>query len=92
MDFTMRCKIFLKYAAYAVLFTAWLMWDLHQAYGDKSVVYQSYEPAFSASVTTPAAATVAIVRSNDPALAHPWSVTDDRIGEETIAQMVRRAV
>jgi uncharacterized protein (DUF362 family) len=35
---------------------------------------------------------VAIVRSNDPALASPCPVTEEGITEETIAQMVRRAV
>ncbi len=88
---TLIVKKYWKYAAYSALFAVWLLWDLHQAYGDRSSLYPSYEPASLAAAKT-SAATVSIVRSNDPSLTTPWGVGDDTISEETIAQMVRRAV
>jgi uncharacterized protein (DUF362 family) len=73
-------------------FVAWMCWDLIQAHNAGVGMYRSFFAASEAALKTPAATTVAIVRSNDPALANPCPTTAEEIGYSTIAQMVRRAV
>jgi uncharacterized protein (DUF362 family) len=71
---------------------AWLWWDLTPAHDAQRTAYRTFTPAGDRILRSPAAASVAIVRSNDAALADPCSVTDERITYTTISQMVRRAV
>lgn len=74
------------------LLLVWLWWDLTQAHNGARPAYQPFSPASSATPKSPAATTVAIVRSTDGALANPCPVDDATITSTTIAQMVRRAV
>jgi uncharacterized protein (DUF362 family) len=73
-------------------FVAWMCWDLTQANNSRVGLYQSFLAATDVTLKTPAATTVAIVRSSDPSLANPCPITEEGITYATIAQMVRRAV
>jgi uncharacterized protein (DUF362 family) len=70
----------------------WLVWDLRHAQSDAFGLFKTFMQASTATLKSPAATAVAIVRSNDPALANPCEVTDDQISYTTISQMVQRAV
>ena len=76
----------------STLLILWLSWDIHQAQTDSVGLYRTFFDASLAQLKSPAATTVAIVRSNDAALANPIDVTTDGIPYATVEQMVRRAV
>jgi uncharacterized protein (DUF362 family) len=75
-----------------VMITLWLWWDLSNAHDASRPAYRPFAPASASLKGSPTATTVAIVRSNDGALADPCPVTDESITYTTISQMVRRAV
>jgi hypothetical protein len=75
---------------YFFILSLWLCWDIYQAHSNSAGVYKSFFNASSITSTGPA--TVSIVRSNDPLLAHPCGVTSEEITYTTIAEMVQRAV
>ncbi|RPI05482.1 MAG: DUF362 domain-containing protein [Ignavibacteriae bacterium] len=81
-----------KAVLYIGLAGIWLAWDIHHAQSDTSGLYKTSVLASSATFKSPAATTVAIVRSNDALLSNPCNVTDDQITYATVSQMVRRAV
>ena len=74
------------------LLAVWLWWDLSQAHDAVRPAYQPFALASAGTPKSPAATTVALVRSDDPAIATPCGVTDEAISFTTISQMVRRAV
>jgi uncharacterized protein (DUF362 family) len=76
---------------YLSLLIVWICWDLYQAHSS-GTGYTSFVNASSATLKSPAATTVALVRSNDPVLADPCDVATDGIPYTTVYQMVKRAV
>jgi uncharacterized protein (DUF362 family) len=75
------------------LFSGFIVWDLTQAHSKLAVVYSSFFPESESKATAALPATVAIVRSNDPALGpDTCGVTSEAIAYTTISKMVRRAV
>ena len=82
----------IKYSIMLVLLAAWLSWDLYQARTESQGVYRTFLDASLVNLKSPAATTVAVVRSNDASLANPVDVTTDGIPYATVEQMVRRAV
>ena len=86
-----KSRVF-KFLLILILFSFWIWWDLSQAYDNKSIIYKSFVLNSEMKTAASPPATVSIVRSNDPAIGNPCSVTDEGISYTTIAQMVRRAV
>ena len=76
----------------ALLLSLFLAWDLFQAHSAVRQVYRSFFQASEKTSVAPLPSVVAIVRSDDSALANPVPVTDRFISYTTIEQMVRRAV
>jgi uncharacterized protein (DUF362 family) len=81
-----------KYSLFVLVFSLWMWWDLSQAHSNLSSVYQSFFPQIVQGVRAPTATKVALVRSDDAALANPTPISDAGITTATIEQMVRRAV
>jgi uncharacterized protein (DUF362 family) len=69
-----------------------IMWDLLQAHSNIGDMYRAFMPNAETKAVSAQAATVSIVRSNDPALSNPCGTTDEGITFQTINQMVRRAI
>lgn len=89
--FSQRKKTVIKVFLTLVLASIWIGWDLQQAH--QKLDY-AYKPSFLNSEMNfkPTASTnVAIVRSDNSSLANPSSITSD-LSQETIDQMVRKAV
>lgn len=76
---------------FVILLACWLAWDLSQADKNTPPEYQSYKK-LADFARTEATAKVAIVRSDDPELAHPCPIDDETIDYATIEHMVRRAI
>ncbi len=85
-------KKYRRYVIVAIAFMGWMWWDLSQAHNARVTAYHSFFPASESALKSPAATTVAIMRSDDPSLANPCPVTNEGITYATIEQMVRRAV
>jgi uncharacterized protein (DUF362 family) len=81
-----------RFALYLITLILWLWWDLMQAHHAERTAYRPFTSERDCLLKSPAATSVAIVRSNDPALSDPSPVTDEGISYNTISQMVRRAV
>jgi uncharacterized protein (DUF362 family) len=75
-----------------VLLMIWLYWDISQAGKDDLAIYKSYKPLSEFNAVSTTDTKVAIVRSDDSALAHPTPVNDPDITYEQIESMVRRAI
>ncbi len=80
-------KLFLVFG-----FILWLVWDLSQAANYFISLYDSFKPASHYDNITSATTKVSIVRSDDPELANPTSITNSAIDYQTIEDMVRRAI
>ena len=81
-----------KYSLFVLVLTLWMWWDLSQAHSNLNSVYESFFPQVDRVAGAPTATKVALVRSDDVALANPTSISDAGITTATIEQMVRRAV
>ncbi|MCX6143187.1 MAG: DUF362 domain-containing protein [Ignavibacteriales bacterium] len=81
-----------KYSLFVLAFSLWMWWDLSQAHNHLSSVYQSFFPQVERAAGAPTATKVALVRSDDVALANPTPIADAGITAATIEQMVRRAI
>ena len=78
---------------YVTLVSGFIVWDLTQAHSKLAVVYASFFPESESKAAAAKPATVAIVRSNDPALGpDTCDVTSEAISYTAIAKMVRRSV
>jgi uncharacterized protein (DUF362 family) len=75
-----------------LILSAWIYWDIDQAHSSAEGIYKSFFNAANRTYAGSNIATVSIVRSNDPSLTHPCSVTDEGITYLTISEMVQRAV
>ena len=85
-------RMYRRYVFLLLAFAAWMWWDLTQAHNAWVTPYQSFFPAKQSSEKSIPAATVSIVRSNDPSLADPCPINNENITYATISEMVRRAV
>ena len=75
------------------LFSGFVVWDLMQAHSKLALAYLSFFPESESKAAMVQPATVAIVRSNDPALGlDTCGVTSETITYTAILKMVRRAV
>ena len=81
-----------KYSLLSVILSIWMYWDLSQAHSTINRAYKSFFLNSEMSTSSSSPATVAIVRSDDAALANPYDVNTDGLPYATIVQMVRRAV
>ena len=81
-----------KFLLFLISLSVWLWWDLSQAGGTTATIYKSFFLSRDINARTSVPTTVAMVRSDDSALANPVAVTDAGISEVTIEQMVRKAV
>jgi uncharacterized protein (DUF362 family) len=88
----MKSRTVLRYGLSLAALVVWLWWDLSQAHNAGRPAYQPFSDARLATPKSPAATTVAIVRSNDQALTNPCPVADEGLSYTTVSQMVRRAV
>jgi uncharacterized protein (DUF362 family) len=85
-------KFVLKFAIICCLCAIWLYWDLSQAGERRNQAYDAYKLLSAYDAVSSATTKVALVRSDDAALAHPVPADDQAIGYETIEDMVRRAI
>lgn len=84
-----RCT---KYFLFAALAVVWLGWDINQANRASTAKFISFFTNEKPTEVKDVQAKVAIVRSDDSALANPTSLDDANITEATIEQMVRKAI
>jgi uncharacterized protein (DUF362 family) len=91
-EMSIRVGRLFRFSLVLLALVVWLWWDLTQAHNAQRMAYRPFTGASDCSLKSPAATSVSIARSNDPALANPCSATDEAITYETISQMVRRAV
>jgi uncharacterized protein (DUF362 family) len=80
----------IKYLLFIAVLPVWLGWDISQSIQD-NYGYRSFLPSSESRADLAPAVYVAIVRSDDPALADPSAGTSDP-SSQTIEQMVSRAI
>ena len=85
-------KSILKVLLFIIILTTWLYWDFSQAGRSDWALYRSFKKLSELDAVTSATSTVAIVRSDDPELAHPIPINDASIDYPKIENMVRRAI
>jgi 23S rRNA pseudouridine1911/1915/1917 synthase len=77
-------KLLIKIITASVLLSAWLFWDITQAGMEAILSFPTFKPVAEFDAVSEATAKVAIVRSDDPELAHPTPPDDANISYQTI--------
>ena len=86
-----RKKTVSKIFFFLALALTWIGWDLQQANQKYNYTYKPSFPNSEMNCKPTASTNVAVVRSDNSSLANPSSITSD-LSQETIDQMVRRAI
>ena len=86
-----RKKTVFKIFFFLALALIWIGWDLQQANQKYNYTYKPSFPNSEMNCKPTASTNVAVVRSDNSSLANPSSITSD-LSQETIDQMVRRAI